>query len=576
MSSAPLVTPDPKTRGAEMAVDALVELGADTFFGIPGGPIIPLFDAILTHPGARLVEPRHEASASFLAMGWHRATGRVPVVVVTAGPGATNVVTGVVAAALERVPMLVICGDVAWGSTGRRLLQDTGEASIGIERMLGHVARATIRASRPQSVASQAIAAYRAATDPYRPGPALLVLPIDHAGAVVEHRSVTRSGVRPRVAGKPEDSWLAEVEGKLRTASRPWLLLGAGCRGAEGEVRDLVDALGVPFATTPQAKGIVPETHPLSLRTTGMAGSQWARRYGRAGPDAALVLGTDLDDVSTAGTPPIGPNGWLAHVDLDASVLGRNFPTGLGVVCDVGAFAAALTERAARRPIGKGARLAAAARRESAYDVPEFATDSSVPIAPHRVIADLQAAAPDGTRFVTDIGEHMLFALHYLTAEASDSFEIHLGLGCMGSGIASAVGLALGDPTRLVVCVAGDGGMQMLGAEILTAVKHKLPLVYAVFNDARYNMVYHGYRQTFGREAAWETPPVDFAAWARAMSARGARIDEPGQIDRALLCSALAEGPLVLDIRQDASIRIRGEGRIEAIRQMSLLQSGGE
>ncbi|MBZ0121897.1 MAG: hypothetical protein K8H88_33195, partial [Sandaracinaceae bacterium] len=103
-----------------------------------------------------------------------------------------------------------------------------------------------------------------------------------------------------------------------------------------------------------------------------------------------------------------------------------------------------------------------------------------------------------------------------------------------------------------------------------------LPLVYAVFNDARYNMVYHGYRQTFGREAAWETPPVDFAAWARAMSARGARIDEPGQIDRALLCSALAEGPLVLDIRQDASIRIRGEGRIEAIRQMSLLQSGGE
>ena len=147
----------------------------------------------------------------------------------------------------------------------------------------------------------------------------------------------------------------------------------------------------------------------------------------------------------------------------------------------------------------------------SAYDDPDFQRAASSPIAPQRAVADLQAAAGPGAIFVSDIGEHMLFALHYLTARSADRFTIHLGLGSMASGIASAVGLALGDRTRRVICICGDGGMQMAGMELLVAVKLRLPIVFAVFNDARYNMVYHGYRYTFGREAAWETPVIDFA-----------------------------------------------------------------
>jgi len=175
--------------------------------------------------------------------------------------------------------------------------------------------------------------------------------------------------------------------------------------------------------------------------------------------------------------------------------------------------------------------------------------------------------------FVTDIGEHMLFALHYLTADRPDRFVVHLGLGSMGSGIGSAIGLALGDRARRVICVCGDGGMQMAGMELLVARKHGLRVVLAVFNDARYNMVFHGYRHTFGREAAWDTPRVDFAAWARALGVASATIERPGQITTELLDRLTAEGPAVLDVRQDANVRIRGDGRIEAIAQMSMMHA---
>jgi acetolactate synthase-1/2/3 large subunit len=193
------------------------------------------------------------------------------------------------------------------------------------------------------------------------------------------------------------------------------------------------------------------------------------------------------------------------------------------------------------------------------------------------VIADLQAAAGPDTTFVSDIGEHMLFALHYLTIEERQRFVIHLGLGSMASGIASSIGQALADPSRRVICICGDGGMQMAGTELLVAVKHRLPVVFAVFNDARYNMVFHGYRMTFGREEPWDAPPVDFVQFARSLGARGACIRTPGEISRELLDELTAGGsPCVLDIRHDASIRIRGDGRIEALRQMSMTAKSGE
>ena len=563
------------TSAASTIVRALCDAGIDTFFGIPGGPVIPIFDAILTDPRAQLIEPRHETTGAFAAIGFHRASGRVPAVVVTAGPGATNVLTGVVAAHLERVPMIVISGDVPWASTGKRLLQQTGGDGIGVERVYASVTRAVIRVARGTSASAQIQAAIEIATHPEHPGPVLVVVSVDNAGAPVTPINLH---VPPRVSEPraPALEIVRDVGERLRRAKRPLVILGAGCRGHEAAVARMIDALGVPFTTTPQAKGLVSESHPLSLRNCGMGASWWARRYTRAGCDVTLVLGTDLDDVSMAGTPPIAADGFLAHVDIDANVFARNHQTALGVISDVGAFASTLAAITRAKAIHAPA-LMAAVHAESVHDDAAFADDPATPIAPHRVIADLERASRPEDVFVSDIGEHMLFALHYLKADRPDRFVIHLGLGSMGSGIGSAFGLALGNAARRVVCICGDGGMQMAGMEVLVAVKLGLPIVFAVFNDARYNMVYHGYRYTFGREAEFSTPQVDFASWARALGARGERIDRPGQITRELL-DGLTEGgmPAVLDIRIDPSIRIRGDGRIEAIAQMSMLHEGVE
>ncbi len=563
---------------AESVVDLLVNMGLDTFFGLPGGPIVTFFDAILQHKKATLVEPRHEAYGTFEAMGFYRASGKVPVVVITSGPGATNAITGIVNAHLERVPMLVVIGDVPWSSTGHRMFQNTGAEGVGIERMLTGITRVIVRIPHSDSASSQVRAAVQAAMDPHNPGPAAVVLSIDHASATVvpPRLYAPQAGAGPMGGHAPPDpSLIGSTMRRLRGAQRPLVWIGAGCRRDAVKVRELVDALGAPFVTTPQAKGIVPEDHPLSLRTCGFGAAWGARRYTKAGPDVALVLGSDLDDLSTAGTPPIGKDGVLIHVDTDGSVFTRNFPTAIGAMHDIGSFCDAMLDVVGRKVLRKdGLQLVSEAKEGSVYDAPDYDTDAQVPIAPHRVIADLERAAGPSATFVSDIGEHMLFCLHYLNTTAERRFVVHLGLGSMGSGISSAVGLALGDPSRRVICVCGDGGMQMAGMEILVAIKHKLPIVYAIFNDARYNMVYHGYRQICGHEAGFDTPHIDFALWARALGAKGHRIERPGEINRFLLNALLADGgPVVLDIRQNPDIRIKGDGRIEAIRHMSMQEA---
>lgn len=556
---------------AHRLVRALVEAGVETFFGIPGGAVSPVFDAILGTAGARLVESRHETSAAFAAADYYRASGRVPAVVVTAGPGATNVVTGIVSAHLERVPMLLICGDVAWASEGARLLQDSGPEGIAIEKLLANVTRATVRVSQAKTAVSQGLAALDAARNPANPGPALLVLPIQCGRAIAPCTTVAPATTVLR--SRPPRHLVEEVARSLVRAERPLLVLGAGCRPYASAIRRLVDALDVPFITTPQGKGVVSELHPRSLRHGGLAASMWARAYTREGVDMAVVLGTDLDDCAVGPTRYIEPGGRLVHVDLNAGVFGRNLPTELGIVADINAFAEELYDVVVSEGLrhGRSNAVVRELRRSSPFERPDFSADESPRITPARAIADLESACEPGTAFITDIGEHMLFALHYLTARSPEAFTIHLGLGSMGSGISGAIGLALGRPDRPVICICGDGGMQMVGMEALVALKYRLPIVYAVFNDARYNMVYHGYKQVFGREAEWESPWTDFAAWGRSMGMLGLRVNHPGEINASMLQQlSRTRVPMILDIRIDREMRVQGGGRNESLQHMSM------
>lgn len=562
---------------ARQLIEALVGRGVDTFFGIPGGPVCPVFEAIRLTPGAQLIESRHESHAGFAAALYYRASGRVPAVVVTAGPGITNAVTGIASASLERVPMLVIAGDVAWATTGGRMAQDSGPEGIDMEALLHPITRAQVRCAHARSAVSQALAALDTAQNPTHPGPVLFVLPLDRAMQPAARLAVTPP--TQVLHSEPPRAAVVETARLLSGAQRPLIVLGAGCRGHEAVLRRLLDAINVPFVTTPRAKGLVSERHPRSLRNGGMAASLWARSYTAPPIDVCLALGTDLDDTSMGPTRYVGEGGALVHVDLDARVFGRNLPTRLGVTADVGAFAAALLGEVGQHAVINAAGHAALrdARAQSPFDVAQAADDDRSPIRPHRLVLDLEAAVGPDARFVTDIGEHMLFALHYLTAGARDSFFVQLNLGSMGSGIAGAIGLALADRNRPVVCIAGDGGMHMAGMEALVAVRERLPILFVVFNDGRYNMVHHGMRQIFGVANQYDTPAVDFARWAESFGMPGAIVREPGELDGALVAELLASGgPALIDARIDSAVRIRGGGRVEALQHMSMLSEAGK
>jgi len=569
----PPVAPAPSQHetAAKAIIAVLLSQGVDTFFGIPGGPVSPIFDAVLQHPNARLIESRHESGAAFAAASYFRSSGKVPAVIVTAGPGATNAITGVASAFLGGVPMLVICGDVAWAARGGKLLQDSGPAGLAVEEMFARITRAQVRVSRAESAATQALSALAAACRGPVRGPALLVVPMDHA---LSPAKVTRvSCVEAPRPTRPDRQVVEEICRALVEARRPLIVLGAGARPYAAELRKLVDSFDVPFVTTPQAKGLVSERHPRSLRQGGLGASMWARRYTADGVDACLALGTDLDDCAVGPTPYIAPTGKLYHVDVDAGVFNRNHPTEIGVVADVGAFCEVMREVLAEHGFMNGAirDTMRELRASSPFEREDFMHDESLVIAPHRAVADIVAAVDDDAAFISDIGEHMLFALHYLTADGPDQFHIQLNLGSMGSGISGAIGLALAHPKRQVVCICGDGGMQMSGMEALVALQERLPIVYAVFNDARYNMVYHGYKSLYGRDAPWQTPPVDFAEWARALGIPGIVVHRPGELTKSTLARLLAHGgPVVLDIRIDREVRLKAGGRNEALRRMSV------
>ncbi len=561
---------------ADGIIDALVKEGVDTFFGIPGGPVSPVFDSILRHPAAKLVESRHESAAAFAATAYFRASGKVPAVVVTAGPGATNAVTGICSAHNEGVPLVLVIGDVAWAANGGRLLQNSGPEGIDVEALFDKMTRRAVRVTSPAAARSQATAVLEAACDSANPGPALLVVPIDRAAAKADAFRVSRTATRR--TSEPDREVVREVCRWLAAAEHPLLVFGSGARPYSATLRRLVDALDVPFVTTPKAKGLVSEEHPRSLRHGGLAASIWARDYTKQGVDVAVVLGTDLDDCSVGPTPYVAPGGRLVHVDRDATVFNRNLPTELGVVSDVGAFAELMYQVVLEDGL-RNTRCRSKLRElraRSPFDDQSFGGEDQALITPQRAVIELERAAGPEATFITDIGEHMLFALHYLTAKDPLAFQIQLGLGSMGSGVSGAIGAAIGNPTRPVVCICGDGSMQMAGMELLVAAKEHLPVIFAVFNDARYNMVYHGYKQVFGREAKWSTDFVDFAAWARSMGVTGVRVNHPGEI-RPELFERLMElgGPAVLDIRIDRDVRLAGGGRNEALQHMSMLSNKG-
>ncbi len=550
-------------RTADVVADEIIQNGTDKVFAVPGGPIGPLFDALYDRREAEVVVSRHEAGAVHTACGYALATGQVGVSISTCGPGLTNSLTGLITAKQESIPLVHIAGEIPRSDHGRTSVQEVGPYGLDLANAYRNAVKLAIEVTHP-SLAKVAIRRAFTVAREGRPGPVLVILPLDVSSAPPEI-------VEPAFAQKPvvdtrPEVW-EEIAHELAKAEQPLLLVGSGVRISQthAELLAFAEALQVPFATTAHAKGTLPETHPLALGVHGHARSRWAFAYAQRGPDYVLALGTQLSDLATGGYQPlVRKGGKVVQVDIDPSSFGKSvLPVDSTIQADLRSALPQLVQAAKRIGPRNANPALDEAKQGPRVESPEELESTARPLSPARALADIEKALPENAKLVADIGEHGIFALHYFETKRPGHFYKPVMSCTMATGLTLSIGMALGDPKTPIVCLTGDGCMGMHGLELITATTLGIPLTVAVFNDSSYGMVKFGNQRVFGRSHDFEVRDVDFAALAESIGAIGITVEGPGEITAETLSLAQREGrPVVLDIRIDRTIPSPGNNRV--------------
>ncbi len=544
---------------AHILLQMFARYGVRAAFGIPGGLISPVFRALADVPQIELVCPRHESMGVFCAMGHYIATGVPALVLTTSGPGATNIVTGLAAALSEEIPVIAVAGEVATGSTSRAAFQDATTSAIDVVAMMRTISRWSMRVESAAGAAGAAENAFRAAVGP-RPGPVFLSLPVDVAAS---HTQRTNFACTPAsLTTSVNIEACRKIARSLARAQRPLFIVGNGARGAAGELLRVARKLAVPVITTAHAKGIFPESDPLSLGVIGWGGHASAAAYLASGPDVVCVVGSRLGEIATNGwTMPIAGSDSTFQIDRNPQFIGRNYPVTMAVIADAKPALVAIAEA-------------------MSFDVvrPEAPAKPALQVAPinhhagARVVhpkdlfARLQLAFPDAS-WAVDIGEHGVLATHYLKIDHPNRFRTMLGLGSMGSGIGVAIGWKQADRSRQVICVCGDGGFMMHAGEILSCVEHGIGVIFVVANDGRWNMVNRGFDSVYGfAPPSLPSRIADIAGVASNLGAVGVLVESKKDLERFKLEALATLGrPVVLDVRIDPEIAMSDQSRARAL-----------
>ncbi|MFA6003532.1 MAG: thiamine pyrophosphate-binding protein [Elusimicrobiota bacterium] len=545
-----------------LLLEYLKQEGVHAIFGIPGGSITPLYDALYHDRSIKTVSTRHEAGAAFMALGYARISGRIGACCLTTGPGSTNAITAVAAAKTDSVPMLVISAQVPTLAFGKGALQDSTYDRADIVDMLRPVTKMSAMLANPHNLAMTLRQCLRVAMSGRR-GPVHLNIPADMMRQPVACELQWPQDYRPIPHSFDREAVKAAADYLLQ-ARKPAILAGHGVNiaCAQAELRELAELLSIPVATTPKGKGAFSERHPLSLRVFGLASSPQAERYLlHEGVDVLLVLGSSLHEVSTqAWEASLQPKTAFIQQDLDPTQIGRNYPVQVAMVGDAKTTLRELIFHI-RRLLDIGEHTpqndAAAFYRWKA-GVPHVADSASMaseqrPLKPQRVMREINDALPPDAAIFVDVGNHTMWALHYLEATGRNTFIHNWGeFATMGYGIAAAIGGKLAAPKRPVVAIGGDGGFGMTGMEVSTAVTYGVPVVWVILNDGRFNAVHHGQMlQYAGRSFATEFHRMDLAKIAEGLGAQGVSVDAPGELTAALRAALASGKPTVIDVRID-------------------------
>ncbi|ARQ68313.1 acetolactate synthase large subunit [Streptomyces marincola] len=575
---APQPTTVADVTGAQSLIRSLEAVGADTVFGIPGGAILPAYDPMMDSTAVRHILVRHEQGAGHAATGYAQATGKVGVCMATSGPGATNLVTPIADAHMDSVPLVAITGQVASKTIGTDAFQEADICGITLP-ITKHNFLVTDPADIPRTIAE---AFHIAATG--RPGPVL----VDIAKDALQSRTTFSwppthdlPGYRP--VSRPHAKQIREAARLIAEARRPVLYVGGGVvkARAAAELRELAELTGAPVTTTLMALGAFPDSHPQHVGMPGMHGSVTAVTALQKA-DLIVALGARFDDRVTGRIDSFAPLAKVVHADIDPAEIGKNRLADVPIVGDVKDVMADLT--AALRGDEAAAARGPAARERYAtwwdqlnrwrstyplgYDLPEDGT-----LSPQQVIERIGRLAPEDTVYTAGVGQHQMWAAHYLPFERPGTWLNSGGLGTMGYAVPAALGAKAGRPEATVWAIDGDGCFQMTNQELVTAALNGIPIKVAIINNGALGMVRQWqtlfYNQRYSNTVLREGPGADGAATstgtrvpdfvklAEAMGCVGLRCEEPGQLDAVIeKANAINDRPVVVDfiVHEDAMV----------------------
>ena len=538
--------------GARILLECLARENVDCIFGYPGGVTLPLYDAFYDHP-IRHVLVRHEQNAAFAAEGYARSTGRVGVCCATSGPGATNLVTGLVDSMMDSIPIVAITGQVSTKLIGSDAFQEAD--TFGITRSCTkHNFLVKTIAELPQAIHE---AFYIASSG--RPGPVLVDIPKDVFQAQAHYAPVSSIHLPGyKVFTEGHTGQIRRAAQMMWEAKRPFVYAGGGviAAGASEELRELVEILDAPTVNTLMGLGALPAEHSNFVSMPGMHGS-YAANMGMSNTDLLIALGTRFDDRVTGRLSAFAPHAKVIHVDIDPAEIGKNRAPDLPIVGDVKRVLHKLNKVLAELADDHRARHADERRawwlqiREWQAEHPLTPEVSATEIKPQHVMREIDRLSAGRAIVTSDVGQHQMWAAQFIRFNEPRLWINSGGLGSMGFGLPAAIGAQFACPHKMVFSIVGDGGFQMSIPELATIANHALPIKIVIVNNGYLGMV-RQWQELFYNNRLCQVELSSFPdakQLAGAYGFKGRTIEKPQELAPALEEAVRENGPYLLNIR---------------------------
>jgi len=543
-----------KKSGAEIFVEMLRREGIREIFGIPGGVVLKLFDVLYQQKDVEVVLTRHEQGAAHMAEGYAKATGKPGVVLVTSGPGMTNIVTGLTDAYMDSVPLVAFTGQVSTNLIGNDAFQEAD--NVGISRPC---TKHNVLVKDVGDLAQCMKEAFHIAMTG-RPGPVLVDIPKDITMDKADFKypdKVRLRGYNPTVDGNKHQ--IRQAAEEILKAQKPVIYVGGGAvfSDAADEVLELAEITQVPVTMTLMGLGSFPGSHPLSMGMLGMHGGYWSN-LAMHHADLLIAVGARFDDRVTGKLSEFSPSARVIHIDIDPTSIKKNFHAHIPIVGDVKTVLRQLN--AVLRSMDGDLRNMKGHRKSWLGQVDEwrqanpfkYHQDDQI-LKPQYVIESLYEITKNEGIIVTDVGQHQMWAAQYFKGTKPRTFLTSGGLGTMGFGYPAALGAQKAHPGKLVVCITSEGSFQMNLQELATAVAYKLPVKIVLINNQFHGMV-RQWQDLFyeGRYASSHLGSVpDFAKLAEAYGILGLRAFKPAEVHPVIREGLKHKGPVLMDFHVD-------------------------